>query len=27
VNVAGLTVYAPLFHFSTYGINDGKAGW
>jgi hypothetical protein len=27
VNVAGLQVYAPLFHFSTYGINDGKAGW
>jgi hypothetical protein len=26
VNVAGLTVYAPLYHFSTYGV-QGKAGW
>jgi len=27
VNVLGLTVYAPLYHFSTYGVHDGKAGW
>ena len=26
VNVTGLTVYAPLYHFSTYGV-QGKAGW
>ncbi len=27
VNLLNHTVYAPLYHFSNYGVFEGKAGW